>query len=359
MPYYANSSNYDDKSYANQEPDYIIFSAVLIIIILAAVLIIIGFFIWSPIMESLRSTKKHTPKLYYQFWPFQFFILGYGAYFMYKNYDRATVIVMMAMMGLGLGIILIIICVSYMCTINMYITNTPTHCCTGKFKKCCHHTLESLSMVCCFSFILFVITAAPTIILVYYVYPTRTLVRLPFIISAIIYINSLAALLLFQCERALYTCRLCVDDDDKDDNPDDKDDDYDVKKEDKYHKRFYKIGNKFSFHLILYVIIPFITFFLLVVLIMGVVILSGLAFNHSNNFKDNQLQTLIALLPSFILFFGSLYRRDLFITDHTDEIEAKSEKEFLHEILQELKKEKSSTNTGSNLEMGQMTETTL
>ena len=153
-------------------------------------------------------------------------------------------------------------------------------------------------------------------------------------------------MLLFQCERAFYSCCICIDDDkddnpdDKNDNPDDKDDDYDVKKEDKYHKRFYKIGNKFSFHLILYVIIPFITFFLLVVLIMGVVILSDLAFDHSNNFKDNQLQTLIALLPTFILFFGSLYRRDLFIADHKDEIEAKSEKEFLHEILQESRKEK-------------------
>ncbi len=73
---------------------------------------------------------------------------------------------------------------------------------------------------------------------------------------------------------------------------------------------------------------------------MGVVILSDLAFDHSNNFKDNQLQTLIALLPTFILFFGSLYRRDLFIADHKDEIEAKSEKEFLHEILQESRKEK-------------------
>ena len=118
-------------------------------------------------MESLRSTKKHTPKLYFQFWPFQFFILGYGAYFMVKNYDRATVITMMAMTGLGLGIFMvvyiIIICVLYyMFTINMHITYTPTHCCT---EKCCHHTLESLSMVCCFSFILFVITAAPTIML--------------------------------------------------------------------------------------------------------------------------------------------------------------------------------------------------
>ncbi len=172
-------------------------------------------------------------------------------------------------------------------------------------------------MVSCLFFILFVITTAPTIILVYYVYPTRTLVRLPFIISAIIYINSLAALLLFQCERAFYINLKCYSGDGDDGNHDGEDGkdyeyDYAVKKEDKYHKRFYykKIRNKSRQHRYFYYIIPFITFPLLVILIMGVAILSDLTFRHSNNFK-NELQTLIVVLPTFLLYFGSLYRRDL------------------------------------------------
>ncbi len=322
-------------------------------------------------MKSLRSTKEHTPKLYFQFWSFQFFILGYGVYFMHQNHvqDLARImIILIALLGSST-----LIGTIYLCCYDIYSVNTPTHCCTGPIRKCCHYILEFISMVSCFSLILFIVVVAPTIILVYFLYPTRTLVRLPFIISAIIYINSLAALLLFQCERAFYSWSDDDNHDGDDDNHDDEVNDfkYDdaVKKESKYHKRFYykKIINNSKLYKCFYTIVPIIIFILLVILIVGVVILSELAFDHSNNFKDNQLQTLIALLPTFLLFFGSLYRRDLFIVDHKDEIEAKSEKEFLHELLQEsrkekeflheilqdLRKEKSSTdtsqhNTGSN-----------
>ncbi len=60
------------------------------------------------IMESMRSTEEHTPKLYFQFWPFQF--LGYGAYFMYKNRDLESILIMMITIGIfGLSIFLLTI----------------------------------------------------------------------------------------------------------------------------------------------------------------------------------------------------------------------------------------------------------
>ena len=52
----------------------------------------------------------------------------------------------------------------------------------------------------------FFIILLPNIILIYNLYPTRTLLRLPLLINSVLYINTLTALLLFQCERLWFPC---------------------------------------------------------------------------------------------------------------------------------------------------------
>lgn len=83
-----------------------------------------------------------------------------------------------------------------------YHVATPTQCC--RCCKVCSHGTVFLISVCIVSFFFILLpNLIPTMISVYYLYPTRTLARL---INSALYINSLTALLLFQCEKCWYAC---------------------------------------------------------------------------------------------------------------------------------------------------------
>lgn len=74
-----------------------------------------------------------------------------------------------------------------------------------KWFLCCKKCLNLFvifTSVCTVSlFIITALEALPTIAFVYYLYPVRTLARLPFLANIVVITNTLIALLLFQCER--------------------------------------------------------------------------------------------------------------------------------------------------------------
>ncbi len=190
--------------------------------------------------------------------------------------------------------------------------NTPTHCCTGRCKKCCHPILTFISMLIIAFFLACLSVIIPKVTFVYFLYPTRTLARLPFLITAFIYINSTIALLIFYFENALYVC---------------------IEKRGWFGAGYSKKNIEKEYHMSHYDLTTskcmgiFATIgilFLLMYVVLAAIVLGGLAFTHSNNFKDNQLETLIGLLPSLFLLLGSLHKRDLFIVDQEDENKANS-----------------------------------
>ncbi len=180
--------------------------------------------------------------------------------------------------------------------------NTPTHCCTGISKMCCHTTLTIISASTVAFFLACLNVIIPKVTFVYYLYPTRTLARLPFLITAFIYINSTIALLIFYIENAVYIAIRNID-----------------REESKYHMSHYDLTLR-----LVVILAPCPIFFVLMYVVLVVIVIGGLAFTHSNNFKDNQLETLIALLPSLFLLLGSLHKRDLFFMDRKEENQAPS-----------------------------------
>ena len=136
-------------------------------------------------------TKKRKPKAYFQCLGFHLFSLVLLSYTLHLN-NVSLNSPLAFTSGLMVGAV-----------INLLWSDveTPTHCCRSSQCFC---MLMFMSVCLLFAFTAYFIFSIPTIILVYYLYPTRTLLRLPLIINAVLYINSLLALLLFQCERCCF-----------------------------------------------------------------------------------------------------------------------------------------------------------
>lgn len=108
--------------------------------------------------------------------------------------------------GLGVGLVAPLGAVQIL-GIAHYELDTPTQCCRGShYFLLCHYLMIQLSSIILSMFLSLFIFSIPTIILVYYLNPTGTLLHLPLIINAALYMNSLLALLLYQCERCFYPC---------------------------------------------------------------------------------------------------------------------------------------------------------
>jgi hypothetical protein len=95
-----------------------------------------------------------------------------------------------------------------MAGINHFDIETPTNCCCCNNYLC--HCIMLLISLCSFTlFIMFLILIIPTLIYIFYLYPARTLARTPLIVAAVIFINTLLAQLIYQCERFSYVLCRC------------------------------------------------------------------------------------------------------------------------------------------------------
>ena len=151
------------------------------------------------VTQAKDSSRK--PKAYFQFWAFHIFATSFAILTITQNFmnhesnnvPSLIMLIWVAVSGFIIGIF----------SLTKFDIETPTNCC-----RCCHgfsHCIVLWMSLCTsLSIICFTIFSIPTIILVYYLYPARTLLRLPLLTNAVLYINSLLALLLFQCERFFY-----------------------------------------------------------------------------------------------------------------------------------------------------------
>ena len=328
MPSYA---NYSADSYAylgDQLLASITTEMIIIIVSLAGLPVVLSVYFLPcahvSLLNAIKSTPKYKPKIYFHYWGSQLIILSFGLYLVCTNrYSSVNYYAIMMPVYAVFGFV-ILLCFLRRSGCHFHgETHTPAQCCTGKCKRVWSFLFLALSVSGLSILFGIIIYIAPNIILVYYLYPIRTLTRLPFIITAFTYINSLVALLVFYLERSCYMCW----------------GKYTIEEEEQaiYHRNFYNKnldGLKDSLKKTTVVCMPVGVLYLLIILILLLRVLADLIFKQTSS--TDQLQAILTLVPGLILLFGSWYRRDLLFYDYKDE--HKTKKDILKEILQELKR---------------------
>ena len=332
-------------------------------------------FVYSRAKVVTQSKSSRKPKAYFQFWAFHVFAIVLVMYTIGKNFERGNIILAMLIVVAFFGTILGLLSPSLD-------IETPTHCC-----RCCHsfsHGIVLWIAVCTSLLIIsFALFTIPTIMFVYYLYPARTLLRLPLLTNAVLYINSLLALLLFQCERLFYPCMK------KKNNTDHRlgycklscgrllfklglynklielyrkyrrfaeIEDPPLKKRNITHKRYYRpyymyvikyqekqkkpktIKTKKRLFVRLFVFSCFLigTVIALGILILFIIIIHDLSDFHISSVKDLNLNLLLTLAPTLLLSFVSFYKHNLFY-DFKDEVEESKKELLLKEIVKQEK----------------------
>ena len=108
----------------------------------------------------------------------------------------------------GVFIILISLPLAFLCILFYFRTMELNVLCKFFCKcKCYNYTVLFISLYILYTFTFLFLYIAPTIILIFYLYPVHTIIRLPFILNSILYTNSVLALLIYQCERCCYRCK--------------------------------------------------------------------------------------------------------------------------------------------------------
>ena len=283
--------------------------------------------------NETQPTASKKPKAYYQFWAAHVIILALLIYTLKSVNLKITFYI-----GFIFGLYALMSILTFLYIFGGDKFNTPTHfyTCNWLWKKICSILITIASLFMVTVFISLCIIALPTVIFIYYLYPAHTLIRLPFIINSILYINSLLALLLFQCERICYTIskRFWYRCKNKFCNKSEDEEFYDM-----YYKEIYEAESwkKGIGPLLTYYAQPLLTSGVLTILVLFVRVLADLFRLHHDHFTDkNQVETLILLVPTLLLLFGSWWKLDVFF----DIKEPKSKKELLHEILDELKSQR-------------------
>ena len=292
-----------------------------------------------PIAEDkIKSTDpKKRPKAFYQFWAAHAVILAMIIYIVTYNYDIVTIQVVLINTTTGT-------------LIALYYAYAQ---CLKRGLKCCTCTSNSIFSIFTFVSMMLVevaislfIVLTPTLIFIFYLYPTHTLIRLPFIINSIIYTNSLLALLIYQCERSVKNmknilakrhnrrilcrklCRSCL---------------WFCRFHYRYHFQHESYDNtEFSWRGLYlfcskYICQPIVTFCALTILAYFILVINDLFKLHQNHFSSkSDVETLILLVPTLMLLFGSWYRLDVFF----DIEKKKSKEELLSDILKEIKRQR-------------------
>ena len=316
--------------------------------------------VYSQAKVVTQSKSSRKPKAYFQFWAFHVFATSFVIYTAIQNsHVEQYIIVDITLIPIAFGTIYGFL------ILTKFDIETPTHfckCCQGY----CHCIVLWMSLCSSLLIITFGLFSIPTIILVYYLYPARTLLRLPLLTNAILYINSLLALLLFQCERLCFLCakncklrtKTCHDDEgcrifslrinvcyrickSREDylwyicrnitRIEDQPLEERALTHDEFYSSFYNEELKKNYlKAVTYICSPFGTVIILAILILFVIIIHDLTDLHISSVKDLNLNLLLTLAPTLLLLFVSWYKFDLFY-DLKDK-EEESKKEILKEI---------------------------
>ena len=359
IPSFANISGLSRSYAANAIEAYDSIIVATVIIMLASFLsigVLVTVYSQAKVVTQSKGSRK--PKAYFQFWAFQVFATSFVIYTAIQNSHIEPHIFYITLIPI----------IVYGTLCGFFITKcdieTPTH-----FCKCCQGYCHCIVLWMSLCSSLWIITVAlfsiPTIILVYYLYPARTLLRLPLLTNAVLYINSLLALLLFQCERLCFLCvkncklrkKTCQDvigcrSDAHYSWGDDVDlcyicnnlrlvEDQPLEERALTHHEFYssfydKELRKNYLKVVTYICSPFGTVIILVILILFVIIIHDLTDLHLSSVKDLNLNLLLTLAPTLLLLFVSWYKFDIFYDLKDDEEESK--KEILKEILKQEKR---------------------
>ncbi len=357
---FANNTSESTQSYSTADGNnfYIIIIGVFIAGSLSNVALIT---VISVAKTKIESEKGKKPKGYFHFWAFHLFICGFALYTYFNNSFNTTgaTTTIFTTILFGLNAFSFVTTLFLPCFgINKIDLNTPTYC---LFCQCClklcHYIVIMYSVGTIFSFVSSLIILIPNIIFVYYLYPTRTLIRLPLLINTVLYINTVLAVLIFQCERCWYPCNVNKKPSDIISNKTETrcsslcksccevlKNNHELppfKKRIDDHNTFYSAYYKEIDYLKIYTywIHPIATLLVLILLLLGIKIISDLIILHHQTSQDNQLELIITLVPTFLLLLGSWYKLDIFFIDEKE----MSKKDLLAEILKELKKTNSGT----------------
>ena len=219
MPNYAALSNFpsifDDKimGYAVEAELFFdehqpVFIAYTVIFAIVSLFIILGLStpLFVTIVESIETTDKGKPKLYYHFWSsialITVGIWGYEVIYHVVHYGSQPYAIVLTLMTVE-SIIGVIVAMSSGARggDNLFSAPLSDFCCSNKCRMGWSWVMTPIGLFIFLSLIVYILYAIPTIVLVYYLYPTRTLIRVPFIIGAVFYTITFLSLVLYQFEK--------------------------------------------------------------------------------------------------------------------------------------------------------------
>ena len=199
-----------------------------LVICYVSILITLGFShsLYVSIHDTIQIDKK-PPKLYYHFWSAVCLSFGWLLYQLtnyYSNYNISnyTLLSYVSVCSLMNGIVCIAMASSTKEESALLFPAPLTLvCCNDKARKVYSWLMTVFGYFVTLALVTYIIFAIPSIVFVYYLYPTRTAVRLPFIVGAIFDTIILMSLVLYEIEKFLYAlldvcCSCCHGDNDHD-----------------------------------------------------------------------------------------------------------------------------------------------
>lgn len=295
-----------------------------------------------------RRISTHKPKLYYHFWSAlillsPFVCIKLLTYF--QNPQNVLIFVAFLINSLIAAIVntlygYLFVVGSFTAplkditfTVPMTVLFTGKNCCCYLCcSSCCSKMIQFFMTFTAMFFVnfllLYLLCAIPTIVFVYYLYPTRTLIRVPFIITALFYTIALGACVLYLTEKFAWvwkpghqsrqTIHSLVDRTRTVDGQRHREcfrPEEDIPLEVKHYQEILNKGLKEYFMLyFLGVLLELVVFiFILILYVFGELKLAELVFEKSDNLThDSDISSLLILIPTIILSLGTWYGHGLF-----------------------------------------------
>ena len=208
MPSYANTSINRSYSIGFEDVD-VYFSLGIALLLYGYMLSLLGLvLIYSKAKIQTKSEGNKKPKAYFQFWAFHIFFIAFLLYTVMDNFthnENREINHKLGVFTLAWGTFMPVVIVANI-GIGWFDLETPTYCFCCCCMRCSHCLVLLISLITFSLFISFSIITIPTLVFIYYLYPARTLARLPLIVSAVLYINTLLGHLIYQCEAFSYVC---------------------------------------------------------------------------------------------------------------------------------------------------------
>ena len=172
--------------------------------------------LYVTISESIKTTDKGKPKLYYHFWSSVLLIvIGVWIYSIIYHLFRPPIQDDQLYIAMFVVMIISSLFGVFIAFSTVAKERGKAHIFSVPLLECCCHNGRCMVIWSCFmtmvgffvtlSFVVYLLYAIPTIVFVYYLYPTRTLIRVPFIIGAIFYTITLTSLVLYLFEKFTVT----------------------------------------------------------------------------------------------------------------------------------------------------------